>query len=38
MVMFDLPELSADELGRVTAANLRGGGFARVVTTLELLG
>jgi len=30
--------LSADELARATAVNLSGGGFARVVTTAELLG
>ena len=29
--------LTADELSRATAVNLHGGGFARVVTTAELL-
>jgi nicotinamidase-related amidase len=30
--------LTADELSRATAVNLSGGGFAKVVTTAELLG
>ncbi|MDQ2586070.1 cysteine hydrolase family protein [Saccharothrix yanglingensis] len=34
---FDLEDLSADELARATATNLRGGGFAEVVTTDDVV-
>ncbi|MFI5668254.1 cysteine hydrolase family protein [Streptomyces sp. NPDC051704] len=32
------PSLTADQLATATAVNLQGGGFARVVTTAQLLG
>ncbi|ROP40469.1 cysteine hydrolase family protein [Saccharothrix texasensis] len=34
---FDLEDLTADELTRATATNLRGGGFAEIVSTRDVL-
>ena len=34
---FDLEDLTAGELARATAANLRGGGFAEIVSTREVV-
>ncbi|GGP46170.1 isochorismatase family protein [Saccharothrix coeruleofusca] len=35
---FDLEDLTADQLAHATAVNLRGGGFAEITTTAEVLG
>ncbi|TWP53455.1 cysteine hydrolase [Lentzea tibetensis] len=35
---FDLEDLTAEQLTAATVANLRGGGFAEIVNTKELLG
>ncbi|MEU5693630.1 cysteine hydrolase family protein [Actinosynnema sp. NPDC020468] len=35
---FDLEDLTADQLSEATATNLRGGGFASIVSTVDITG